>query len=514
MALRILHYSDVENAYDASERIGRLAGAIDERRDAETLLAGAGDNTSPGVLSLVTDGRQALDFFEAVEPDVDTFGNHDFDHGYDALRTLVDDSPQTWVSANVELDGRRFGADAGAQPLTVVDCGPHEVGVVGVTTPTTPSITPTATDLTVTEPVPAVADAASALRGRGVDYVVVLAHMADDERIAAECDVDAVLGGHTHTERVARVGGAVLTRPAANGESLYEIEFDGDEPTVTRHAVADAPVDDEVAAALRERKVAADLETTVDTVERPVERTHETAFRGESRIGNFVADAYRWASGADVGLQNSGGIRAGEPLAGEVTVADLISVVPFEEPVVVAEVTGEELRAICRQASGSTVDLGEPDWWHAHVSGAEIAWDGVDAALEAVRVDGEPVDRDATYTVATSEYLLGTDHEFPSLEQRHRVETLDIQYDVLVEYARECGVDPEIEGRVRRLGVGAESGRRSPDAAPTAADAEPVTDADAAPATDGGAEVKGDESEQPETERSDAAGSAGLADDE
>ncbi|SNZ04300.1 2',3'-cyclic-nucleotide 2'-phosphodiesterase/5'-or 3'-nucleotidase, 5'-nucleotidase family [Natronoarchaeum philippinense] len=453
MALRLLHYSDVENAYDAPERIGRLAGAIERRRDSETVLAGTGDNTAPGVLSLVTDGRQALDFFAEIDPDVDTFGNHDFDHGYDGLRRLVDESPQTWVSANVELDGQRFGADAGAEPWTVVEAGPHEVGVVGVTTPTTPSITPTASDLTVTKPIPAVADAAAELRDRGVDYVVVLAHMADDERIAAECDVDAVLGGHTHTERVARVGGAVLTRPAANGESLYEITFDGDEPAARRHAVADAPIDEAVAAALRERKTAADLDTVVDTVARPVERTHETAFRGESRVGNFVADAYRWASDADVGLQNSGGIRAGEPLSGEVTVADLISVVPFEEPIVVAEVSGAELRSICRQASGSTVELGEPEWWHAHVSGAEIVWDGAEAALETVRVDGAPVAPDATYTVATSEYLLGTDHEFPALDASHRVETLDIQYDVLVEYARERGVDPAIEGRVRRLGV-------------------------------------------------------------
>ncbi len=512
MALRILHYSDVENAYDAPERIGRLAGAIGERRDAETLVAGAGDNTAPGVLSLVTDGRQALDFFDAVEPAVDTFGNHDFDHGYDALRTLVDDSPQTWVAANVKLDGRRFAADAGAEPWTVVKRGGHEVGVVGVTTPTTPSITPTASDLTVTEPVTAVADAVADLRERGVDYVVVLAHMADDERVAAECDVDAVLGGHTHTERTARVGGAVLTRPAANGESLYEICFDGGEPTVTRHPVDEAPVDAEVAAALRERKVGADLETTVDTVERPVERTHETAFRGESRIGNFVADAYRWASGADVGLQNSGGIRAGEPLTGDVTVSDLISVVPFEEPVVVAEVTGEELRAICRQASGSTVELGEPEWWHAHVSGAEIVWDGADAALESVRVDGEPVDPDATYTIATSEYLLGTDHEFPTLEPGHRADTLDIQYDVLVEYARERGVDPELEGRIRRLGLDTDRREAANDAdAATATGDDAGTAADAATPNDAAA---ADRTEGRSANRSGAPGSHSLADDE
>jgi len=73
----------------------------------------------------------------------------------------------------------------------------------------------------------------------------------------------------------------------------------------------------------------AGLDEVVGHVADPIRRTESTAFRGESRIGNFVADAYRWAADADVGLQNSGGIRGGPPLVGDVSVADLVSVVPF-----------------------------------------------------------------------------------------------------------------------------------------------------------------------------------------
>src|SRR6056297_535602 len=115
MAPRLLHYSDVENVYDSPERVGRLAGLLRDLRaesPAETILAGSGDNTSPGVLALVADGAQALDFYEVVEPDVATFGNHEFDHGLPALRRLVRESPQQWVSANVWADreaGERFG---------------------------------------------------------------------------------------------------------------------------------------------------------------------------------------------------------------------------------------------------------------------------------------------------------------------------------------------------------------------------------------------------------------------
>lgn len=77
MSLRLLHYSDVENAYDDPGRVGRLAGLLQELEGEDALLCGTGDNTSPGVLALVTRGEQALTLFEAIKPDVATFGNHD-----------------------------------------------------------------------------------------------------------------------------------------------------------------------------------------------------------------------------------------------------------------------------------------------------------------------------------------------------------------------------------------------------------------------------------------------------
>ncbi|MFC7195238.1 hypothetical protein ACFQL4_12110 [Halosimplex aquaticum] len=98
MSPRVLHYTDLENAYDTPERIARVAGLLADRRGPDALLAGSGDNTGPGVLSLVTDGRQSLDFFDAVGPDVETVGNHDFDHGFDALESVVADSPSSGSS--------------------------------------------------------------------------------------------------------------------------------------------------------------------------------------------------------------------------------------------------------------------------------------------------------------------------------------------------------------------------------------------------------------------------------
>ncbi|WP_255195554.1 bifunctional metallophosphatase/5'-nucleotidase [Halorarius litoreus] len=447
MTLRLLHYSDIENAYDDPERLGRLAGTIDERRDDDTLVFGTGDNTSPGILPLLTRGEQALDFFGRVSPHADTFGNHDFDYGPDRALDLVDRAPQPWICANVERNGGRFGESVDVRPWRVFEQNGSRVGVFGLVTPRTASINPNTGDVRFTDPIAAAEDAVDALRESGVDHVVCLSHLGTgDEELAATVDVDLVLGGHNHAERLERLDDTLLTRPGVNGEVLLEISLP--EREVTRHVVADGPLDETVRDRFEARMAEAGVDEVVAHVDEPIERTETACFRGESRIGNFVADAYRWFADADVGLQNSGGIRSGSPLDGDVTLGDLISVVPFDEPLAVAEVTGTELTTAFAQGEGSRLSFGEPDWWHAHVSGATIEYDRAANELRSATVGGDPIDPDRRYRVALADYLLHSDDEFPVLDEAHRVDTLTTQYEVLAAYARAVGIDPVVEGRI------------------------------------------------------------------
>jgi len=414
---RIIQYSDLEKAYDTPERIGRFAGTVAAADGPDTLVVGTGDNTGPGVLSLVTDGAQSLDLFTALTPAFETLGNHDFD--------------RPWASRTV--DGR-------------------QVGFVGVTDPDTASANPQANTLTFTDPIKAVAEAATALRADGAETVVVLSHLGrTDEQLARACDVDVILGGHVHERRIDHVAGTLLTRPGANGGAVVDVDIGGTEPTAQFRETAAGPVDDRVAAAIEERLSTAGLDEVVGHVEEPLDRSQATIYGGECRLGNLVADAYRWATGADVGLQNSGGLRNDTvPLTGALTVADLMSVVPFEEPLTVAELTGAELRTLCRQASGQAVTFGEPDWWHAHLSGVELVWNGDAETIERLRVDGRPVRDAETYTLATSNYLYHTGLEFPVLTESHRVSVADVQYEALADYVRETDIDPAVDGRLTR----------------------------------------------------------------
>jgi len=468
--VRLVHYSDIENVFDAPERAARLAGRIRELSGPDAAVVATGDTTAPGVLSLVATGRQVLDFYAATDTRLDTFGNHEFDYGPDPLRELVDDATATFVSANVrDEDGDPFGRDEGVVPWTVRQVGGATVGFVGVTDPATDSLNPMAADLSFDDPVPAARDALAEMRaeaaenGDEIEYAVVLSHLgAGDDDLARELDVDVILGGHVHSPRNERVEDTLLVRPGVNGETVVEVELDGSGriegaeavdggnavPTATLHEPDGAEPIAALEAALGDRMAAADLDAVVGRVDDPIERTGDVVHGGECRVGNFVADAFRWALDADVGLSNAGGLRQGDPWRGDVTKADLISLIPFEEPVALASVTGAELHDVLREMAAPDVDFGEDDWWHGHVSNAAVVWDADAELILEASVAGEPIDPEARYTVAVSEYLLHSDHEFPTLAQRHRIDETDIQYEVLADYARERGIDPRIEGRI------------------------------------------------------------------
>ena len=466
--VRLVHYSDIENVFDAPARAARLAGRIRALSAPDAAVVATGDTTAPGVLSLVASGRQVLDFYAATDTRLDTFGNHEFDYGPDAIRGLVADAPATFVSANVRDEGGDpFGRDEGVVPWTTLEIDGATVGFVGVTDPATDSLNPMAAGLSFDDPVAAARDALAEMRAAvderaggaadaadvaaagPLDHTVVLSHLgAGDDDLARALDVDAILGGHVHSRRNEVVAGTRIVRPGVNGEAVAEVDMDSAVPDATLREPDGADPAPGLEAALTERMAAADLDETVDVVDDPIERTGDVVHGGECRVGNFVADAFRWAHDADVGLSNAGGLRQGDPWAGEVTKADLISLIPFEEPVTLASVTGAELHDVFREMAAPDVDFGEDDWWHGHVSNAEVVWDAdAELVLEAT-VGGEPIDPEARYTVAVSEYLLHSEHEFPTLAQRHRIDEADIQYEVLAAYARDHGIDPEVEGRI------------------------------------------------------------------
>ncbi len=449
MAVHLLHYSDMETALDEPEQCGALVGTLDALADEDTVLVGTGDNTAPGALSIATKGRAALSFFETVEPDVDTFGNHDFDFGPETARELARRAPQQWLCANATVDGNRFASGV-SQPSTVVEAGDDRVGIIGVAHPKTAVMNPAAEGVEFEDPVPHVRREAEKLREEGADFVVVASHCGRiDERIARETDVDAVLGGHVHDVYENVVDGTAIVRPGRAGRYVSEVVLDGTATTAV-HQVDDGHVDRTVVRKLRQELADHDLDEVVTTVETPIPRTEEAATTAGSRIGNLVTDALRWKADADVALSPPGGIRSGDPLEGEITVADIIGLSPYEDELAEVELSGERLRdAFVAVPFGYHSD-DYPDRHCSHVSGIHLVWDDDAGELLDATVGGEPIDPDETYAIAVDDYMIETDHVNDVFDADDVIERHGLGRDALVEFAREVGFNGGFEQRVER----------------------------------------------------------------
>ena len=93
--------------------------------------------------------------------------------------------------------------------------------------------------------------------------------------------------------------------------------------------------------------------------------------RAQTNLGNFIADAYRAATGADIAFVTAREI--GEGIAkGEITIADVAAALPEEKALVTVTVTGAQL---LDALEASYCALPEASFDYMHVSGAYVVLD-------------------------------------------------------------------------------------------------------------------------------------------
>jgi 5'-nucleotidase / UDP-sugar diphosphatase len=118
----------------------------------------------------------------------------------------------------------------------------------------------------------------------------------------------------------------------------------------------------------------------------------------------FLARAFE----ADISIQNAGGVRV-EIEEGDFTIADAYTVLPFSNTLVNMELTGQEIVDVLNQA----LDFAMTTSTGAYPYGTGIRWtlDWTTTDITNVEInprnegDWEPIDLDATYVVATNDFI-------------------------------------------------------------------------------------------------------------
>ena len=164
----------------------------------------------------------------------------------------------------------------------------------------------------------------------------------------------------------------------------------------------------------------------------------------ETNLGDLVADAYRVCLKADIGWVNGGGLRANVP-AGPISYTQLFAVSPYSNKTCVVRVSGQD---ILNALETAVREYPKAEGCFPQVSGLSFVFDTaiptavvldsngtflrVDGPYRVsnVKVGGEPLRLDATYTVAGTEYILlngGDALSFPTRQQIPTYEATDLE---------------------------------------------------------------------------------------
>ena len=129
----------------------------------------------------------------------------------------------------------------------------------------------------------------------------------------------------------------------------------------------------------------------------------------ETNVGNFIADAFRTATGADVGLMNGGSIRADEIIrAGPLTKRDVLSILPFKNKVVKVEIERRHLCAKCWSTAWPAArKMPNRAVFRRYLvlSSRLMRRRPAGSRIVDLSVNGKPLDEKKKYTLATSDYL-------------------------------------------------------------------------------------------------------------
>ncbi|WP_297561752.1 5'-nucleotidase C-terminal domain-containing protein [Nitratireductor sp.] len=470
----------------------RLVTAVAEARQAldgeNVLLLNAGDNFQGSLFYTTYKGAAEAEFLNLMKTDAMVVGNHEFDDGEDGLATFLDKVEFPVLGSNVKAKEASALGDRVKEYL-LLDVGGDKIAIVGAVANDTAELSSPGENVSIIEDVAGITAAVEAATAEGANKVIALTHVGyprDLEAIAKIPGVDVVVGGHSNTLLSNAIEGAEGPYPTmvdnpdghqvpvvqAGSYSKYlgELKLTFNDDGVVTAATGDvklidASVDKDEAVVARVLELGGPIEELKNKIvaetAAPVDGSRETCRAGECEMGNLVTDAMV-ARTADQGVQfaitNGGGLRASID-GGEVTMGEVLGVLPFQNTLATFQIKGEDVVASL-ESGVSQIEDGAGRF--PQVSGLRFSFDPSvapgEGRIQSVEVkDGDgwtAIDPDATYTVASNNFTRngGDGYKLFALNAQNAYDYGPGLEQVLADYlAANSPYKPSLDGRITKV---------------------------------------------------------------
>jgi 2',3'-cyclic-nucleotide 2'-phosphodiesterase (5'-nucleotidase family) len=428
----------------AARRMALIEKIRQEVGLSNVILVDGGDLFTGTALSDLTKGEVDCAAYQLIGYDAVVLGEHDFDEGEKTLLAFERDYKIHWVSANVveRSDSQNFMKSYVLKRIPGL-----RVGIIGFTNPDTPQLTKRENiSGLLFNPPSDVAKGLHSILKKDADFFIALTHegLEADKKLAKENSfLHVIVGGYSRdvlndpviqTNQEGKLVGPLIAQAGSHGLYLGRLDLtvDGDK----KHGYAiqdykyelipitsDLPEDPQMLALLDkyEKKLKGQsLDEVLTTVTGPQINNE----KGDSLLGEITADAVRKASGADAALIQSGAI-VSDLKAGPFTRENLYETFPYEDDVVMINMSGKTLRKIIQESVKKAGDGG-----FLQISGLVVTQSG--AGLSIMVGNALLKDREK-YKVATNGFLAEGGSGYDDFRQMNDGEKTGLMVRALLE---------------------------------------------------------------------------------
>lgn len=490
----ILHSNDVHGAIEGYAYIAALKAEY-EAQGATVILVDAGDYSQGTTYVSSTKGLDAVKMMNIAGYDVATLGNHEFDYGYEQLKSNMSEAQFKVLCANV-LDAEGNSIFDGNY---IKEVNGVKIGFFGLETPETqtkanPALIKGLQFLGGEKMYECAAAQVAALKDAGADIIVCLAHLGVDgeskpnrsvDLFAKVEGIDFIIDGHSHSVMEKGTSGEPIQSTGTQFKNIGVIVIDNATKTIESNCLKKVPQHTEkingtevtIFDEPRDPKVAAAAKVIVDRIKAEygeVFAKSEVELNGdkapgnrnlETNLGDLITDSMMWQILKDadslavpaenvVAVTNGGGIRAWIH-KGDITKNNVFTVLPFGNTMTVVYVKGSDLLEALEASTYSTPGSvgGFPQ-----IAGMKITVDTTaqyDANEETYpdstyygpksinrvtidEVNGKPFDPNATYAVATNNFTAaGGDTYYAFARSEGSIDTGYTLDTILMDYIKE-----------------------------------------------------------------------------
>ncbi len=474
--LTILGVGDIYNFADNRGRggVARLnAVALAERAaNPNTLYVFDGDMLSPSILSGFDKGLNMIELTSMVPFDIAVPGNHEFDFGVDNFLEMMAQSSYPWAAINITNgDGSPVEGLGGVMMREIEGL---KVALIPVAQDTTPEVTSSG-DLIFGDTVDSAIAAAEQAEADGAEFIiaVVQTDRANDAELIASGAFDVIMSGDDHSYGTYYDGRTAYVETSVDAEFLSPVDInitvqtrdDGSRKIrwvpnfrFIDTATVEPDPDTQAKVVAYQAELDESLNVALGATEGVLDSRRNTVRGQESAMGNLIADALRWATGADIAIANGGGIRGDRTYdAGTVlTRRDILTELPFGNATVVTELPGSQILAAIENGV-SQVEKGSGRF--PQVSGMSYVYDPSaepGARVQSIMIGDAPLDPNKIYTVATNNYILAGGDGYSALGGgKVLVDEANgnlMANDVMNYIEAMGGVSAKVEGRIKTVG--------------------------------------------------------------